>query len=112
MFVGKAKEIERLVEKHHWDKIGKKLEGADAQTKCALAVACGGSHDEAAANCLINLLKDSDEDVQLKAVESLELVGSESAKTHLMWLYGKLPEEQEAIRKAILDAIEKIGKRR
>jgi HEAT repeat protein len=112
MFGSNENEMQHLVKKHQWDKIGKKLVNADVQTKVDCAAACGCSADETASEFLINLLKDGNESVQLQAVESLGEVGREHTKTHLQWLLGSLPDGKDAIKKAIQDSIIKINKRK
>jgi HEAT repeat protein len=110
MFGNNANQMAHLVQKHQWDKVGKKLQGADVQTRIAIAAACGGSSDEEAPVTLINLLRDSDEAVQLQAVKSLGAVGSSSAKTHLQWLSDNLDGDKKELREAIQEAFSKISK--
>lgn len=112
MFGNSRQQMEHFVKSHQWDKIGKKLPGADAETKAALAVACGHSTDEEAPNILINLLRDSNEGVQLQAVNSLGAIGNNSAKTHLQWLAGNLQGEKKELREAISHAISQLSDRK
>lgn len=108
LFGGGGNEMEQLVNKHQWDKISKKLHSADAQSKASLATACGASMDEDSLNTLIKLLSDSDDNVLMQTVKSLGNVGGDNAKTHLQSLYGRLPDDKDSLKKAILDSIAKI----
>lgn len=108
MFFNNENQMEHLVKKHQWDKIHKKLPGADAQARLALAAACGGLSDENASNILINLLKDSDEKVLLQTVKSLGDVGRDNAKTHLQALFDRLPEDNTLMKNTIRESISKI----
>jgi hypothetical protein len=109
MFFNNENEMENLVQKHHWDKVNKKLHNADAKTRLSLAAACGSSFDEDASNILVNMLNDSDEGVMIQAVKSLGDVGHDNAKTHLQSLLGRLPDGQESIKATIRDSIAKIN---
>ncbi len=112
MFGQNGEQMEHLVKKHQWDKIGKKLHNANIQTKTALAAACGNSSDDEASNILINLLRDSDEAVQLQAIKSLGATGNNSSKTHLQWLSNNLPDEKKEIKEAITEALSQISARK
>lgn len=112
MFGNKSGHIAKMVEKREWDKISLKLNGYDETSKLELAVACGNSSDEKAPDILVDLLKDTSVNVQLQAVKSLGLTGTQNAKTHLLWLLDHLPENGEALRKAIQETLVQIGVRR
>lgn len=112
MFGNSGNQMVHMVQKHQWDKVEKKLSGADAEAKTALASACGESSDEEASVLLLNLLQDSDEKVLLQAVKSLGAVGHDNAKTNLQWLAGNLPADKKEIQKAISEAITKISNKR
>ena len=112
MFGHNGAQMEHLVKKHQWDKIDKKLNGANVQTKIALAAACGGSSDDTASSILINLLRDHDEGVQLQAIKSLGAIGKGSCKTHLQWLAENLAGEKKEIREAISEAISQVSNRK
>lgn len=112
MFGNGGNQIVHMVQKHQWDKIEKKLQNADAQTKAAFAAACGESSDEEAVTHLINLLQDSDENVLLQTVKSLGAIGHDNAKTHLQWLANNLPEGKQEIQKGIGEAFAKITSRK
>jgi hypothetical protein len=109
MFFNNENQMEQMVKKHQWDKIGKKLHGADVKSKLALATACGTSPDEDSLHTLIKLLSDSDESVVLQAVKSFGDVGGDNAKTHLMSLSDRLPADKTAIKDAIRESISKIS---
>lgn len=109
MFFKNENQMEQLVNKHQWDKIIKKLHGADVQSRLALATACGSSFDEDSSNTLINLLNDSDDNVLIQVVKSLGAVGSSNAKTHLQSLFDRLPDEKVSIKDAIRESIAKIN---
>jgi HEAT repeat protein len=106
-------QMEHLVKKHQWDKIGKQLHSADAQSRLALATdlatACGSSLNEGAVNTLIYLLNVSDENVLMQAVKSLGAVGNDNAKTHLQSLFDHLPDGKDSIKDAIKESIVKIN---
>jgi HEAT repeat protein len=110
MFGNNADQMGHLVEKHQWEKVDKKLNGADAEAKVALAAACANSSDEEASSCLISLLNDSDESVQIQAIKSLGIIGSENAKTNLQWLSDHLPAGKDAVKTAAREAIAQINK--
>lgn len=112
MFGNNGGHAAQMVKKGEWDKIDKKLNAFDEKTKVELAAACGTSSDEKAPGILIDLLKDRSPAVQLQAVQSLGLIGRDSTKTHLMWLLDHLPENGEELRKAIQEALGKIGGKR
>jgi hypothetical protein len=114
MFFNNENQMEQMVKKNQWDKIAKKLHTADVQSKVALAAACGSSFNENSSNILIDLLKDSDENVLLQAVKSLGAVGHENAKTHLLMLSDHLPDGKDTLKDAIRESIAKlnISKRR
>jgi len=100
--------MEQLVNKHQWDKIGKKLHDADAQSRLVLATACGNSTDEDALNTLVKLLHDSDEKVLFETVKSLGHIGSDNAKTHLQALYERLPDGKDSLKSAVLASVAEI----
>ena len=112
MFGNDGNQMAHMVGKHQWDKISKKLNGADTQARISLASACGSSSDEEASNVLINLLQDSDESVQLQAVKPLGLIGHDNAKTHLQWLAKNLKDGQKELGDAINEAAVQISKRK
>ena len=112
MFGNSTNQMVHLVQKHQWDKVGKKLQGADVPTKIAIVSACGDSSDEEAPTALINLLRDSDDGVKLEAVKSLGKVGHDNAKTQLQWLSDNSAGEKKEIKEAIGQAISKISKRK
>lgn len=112
MFGNGENQIVHMVRKHQWDKIEKKLQKADAQTKVAFALACGESSDEKAVTHLTNLLQDSDETVLTQAVKSLGAIGHSSTKTPLQWLSNNLPEGKQELRKEIEKAIAEITERK
>lgn len=105
----KANDMEHLVEKHHWDKIKKKLPTLSPSDRVTLAAACGKSSDEDALNLLMELLEDKNEAVVMQAVKSLGDVGRDNAKTHLLALLEKLPEGNEPLKAVIKESISKIN---
>lgn len=111
MFGNGGNQMVHMVQKHQWDKIEKKLQSSDAQTKTALASACGESSDEEASTVLLNLLQESDENVLLQTVKSLGAVGHDNAKTNLQWLSTSLPGDKKELQEAISEAITKISRR-
>lgn len=110
MFGNINDQMENLVEKNQWEKITKKLDGADAKTRLAAAAACAKTKDGRGLNILISLLKDNDAAVQLQAIKSIGMVGNVNAKTHLQWISEHLPEGREGVKEAIQEAIMQIGK--
>lgn len=74
-----------------------------------MASACGKSEDEEALNILVDLLDDGDENVVMEAVKSLGEVGRDNAKTHLLALMEKLPDEKAELKAAVKDSISKIN---
>lgn len=114
MFGNSGNQMVHMVQRHQWEKIGKKLPGADAEAKAALATACGESSDEGAATLLVGLLQDGDEKVLLETIKALGKVGPASAKTHLQWLSNNLSgdKDKKEIRDAIGEAEAKIGTRK
>lgn len=109
MLFNSENQMEHLVKKRQWEKINKKLPSANAEARLALATACGGLSDENASNILINLLKDSDENVLLQVVKSLGNIGRDNAKTHLQALFDRLPENDTLMKNSIRESISKIN---
>ena len=110
MFGSNGNQMEHMVTKRQWEKINKKLPGANAEAKISLASACSSSTDGEALQVLFNLLKDSDAGVQLQAVKSLGVIGDSSVKPHLQWLMANAGDNKE-LKDAIGEAMSAINKR-
>lgn len=108
MFFNNENQMEQLVKKHQWEKISKKMHGADIQSRLVLATACGSSTDEDSAHTLIKLLSDSDETVLIQAIKSLGEIGGGTEKTHLLSLAERLPDSATAVKAAIRESVSKI----
>lgn len=103
--------FDSMVAKAQWDKVMGKLDRANTQTKLEIAEACSKSSDDESMNILVRLLQDTDESVQLQAVKSLGASGRNSAKTHLTWMAGRLPDSKVELKAAIKEASMEISKR-
>lgn len=92
--------MEKLVQKKHWDKLRKHIDGKKEE-KLALARACSISDADECCNILVTLLHDGDQDVQLAAVKSLGAIGNDHATVQLQWLLSQCSSDQ----KELIDAI-------
>ena len=99
--------MERLVEKKHWDKLRKHVDGKKEE-KLALAQACSTSDADEGCNILVTLIHDSDQDVQLAAVKSLGVIGNDHATVHLQWLLTQVTPDQQELIDAIHSAIKSV----
>lgn len=112
MFGNKTDKMRHMVDKNEWDKLLKKYGTLTTEEKIQLAEACGTTDADDACNMLITLVKESDKQIQLAAVKSLAIVGSQNAKTTLLWLIGNLTEDKADLKAPMLAAVEKIGNRK
>lgn len=113
MFGSKNEEAEKFVKDAKWDKLGKKYVCGDDAARLAAAEALKNSHADEAYNYLIDLLKDSNKDVQLAAIKSLGISGTDRAVAQLQWVLSKVPESDKVRLDAIHDSIAKVrGKKR
>ena len=103
----KTEKIEKLVEKKHWAKLQKYLNGNE-ETKIALAKACSKADADETINMLVTLLHDPSETVQLEAVHSLRIVGNDHATTQLQWLLNQLSADKTELISAIHEAIANV----
>mgnify|MGYP003282071847 CR=1 FL=1 len=105
MFGHKNNNIEALVEKHHWKKVEKALETADAAGRLAACLAFERTNDDEGRNLLVVLLSDPDPAVQLQAVKSLGVVGTTETVSHLRMLAGRTPESNVELTQALKASI-------
>lgn len=104
----KMAKIEKLIEKGKWDKIeAKYLKGSDEE-RLDLAKACATSDTDGAFNCLITLLNDKNDTVQLAAINSVGATGNDHATAQLQWLLQRLPPEKKETIDAIHAAIANV----
>lgn len=112
MFGNKTDDVEKLVKGCKWEKIEKKYVRADDASRLAAAKALADSKADEGYNLLIDLLKDTNPDVQLAAIKSLGACASDRAVTQLQWVITKTPETDKERLEAIQTAIDSIRDRK
>lgn len=108
MFGSKSDEAEKLVAEKKWDKLQKKYVLGDDASRLAAAEALKNGVADEAYNFLIDLLKDSNQDVQLAAIKSLGVAGTDRAVAQLQWVLTKVPASDTVRIAAIQDSITKV----
>lgn len=93
---GMSSDIKTLVEKGKWPKVEKSVRSNDSAARAEAAKALSASKADEAYNLLIDLLKDSDPNVQMEAIKSLGVVGSTRAADQLQWVLDRTPETDTA----------------
>jgi len=112
MFGSAEKKIEQMIRKGKWDSLTDKFLTADTQTRLILAEQCGKSNDPGVNGVLGKLLRDPDEKVQLAAVKSLGITGTDHEVAQLQWLLANTSEDNKELIDALHDSIAKVrGKR-
>ena len=102
----KEQELEKLIKADKWDKIEKKFFYADPVHRLILAKGLAAvSEKDECYNMLFELIKDDDKDVQLAAVKSLGICGTDSAVARLQWVLNRTPESETKLIEEIHDAI-------
>ena len=111
MFGGTSEEkLAKMVEKKKWDKLRKLLNG-DKATVINLAKACSHSEEDESTNMLIELLRASDRDVKMAAIDSLGKVGNEHAVAPLQYIEKSNPDCGKDMIDAVHKAISNIRER-
>lgn len=108
---GMSSDINTLVEKGKWPKVEKAVRSSDAATRAEAAKALSASKADEAYNLLIDLLKDSDSNVQLEAIRALGAVGSTRAADQLQWVLDRTAETDTARIAEIQKAITQVRQR-
>ncbi|HAA25050.1 MAG TPA: HEAT repeat domain-containing protein [Ruminiclostridium sp.] len=112
MFGNAEKKIEKMIRKGKWEALTKKYLVADAQKRLILAEQCAKSNDPGVNTILNKLLRDPDERVQLAAVKSLGITGTDHEVAQLQWLLSNTSEDKKELISALHDSISKVrGKR-
>lgn len=112
MFGNAEKKIEKLIRKGKWEDLSKKFLAANAETRLILAEQCGKSNEPGVNSVLNKLLRDPDERVQLAAVKSIGITGTDHEVAQLQWLLSNTSEDKKELISALHDSISKVrGKR-
>ncbi|WOC32634.1 MULTISPECIES: HEAT repeat domain-containing protein [Caproicibacterium] len=104
-------DIEKLVEKKHWDKLKKKYLTGSQEERLELAKACGLVSADETVNMLVALMQDEDADVQVAAVESLGKVADDHTTAKLQLLLSQTPKENTRLAEAIREAVRQVRAR-
>lgn len=104
-------DIEKLVEKKHWDKLKKKYLNGNTEERLALARACGNVSADETVNILVALMQDSDAEIQLAAVESLGKVADDHTTAKLQLQLQQTPKENTRLINAIEASIHQVRDR-
>jgi HEAT repeat protein len=104
-------DIEKMVEKKHWDKLQKKYLNGKTEERLELAKACGSVSADETVNMLVALMQDSDAEVQLAAVASLGKVADDHTTAKLQLLLRQTPKENTRLTQAIETSIRQVRDR-
>ncbi|MFZ2539639.1 MAG: HEAT repeat domain-containing protein [Oscillospiraceae bacterium] len=108
MFGDKDAELEKWISTGKWDKIEKKFLYSNDENRLTLAKALSTTSADEGYNALVSLIKDENKDVQLEAIKSLGVTGSERAAAQLQWVLAKTPPTNTATIAALQAAITKV----
>ena len=112
MLDAKGQEIAKMIKSGKWSKIDKKFLNSNDENRLALAKALSTTSADEGYNALINLMTDSNLEIQREAVISLGLTASERAASQLQWLLTKIDASNTDTEKAIRESIAQIRARK